>query len=245
MPGPYLQTLGTGLKLIVALKEQPLSIPEAATTLDTNRSAVYRLMFTLQHHGFVERREHDGRYQLTPLVWDLGNAVRGIESLRQSVAIALRELARNEGEAASLVIYDSGDAVYIETAESQRPLGASLRPGARAPASVVAPGRVLLAYQGQEEIRRVARAWSGDISDSNRNLRMLNKRLSAIASSEYEIERDEWHEGLSSIAVPLLERPETPIGALAVTGPTARVSSNQEQLLEGLFVARAGIVGAE
>jgi len=68
---------------------------------------------------------------------------------------ALAELNRDTGETVHLAVYDHGDVVYVDKLESPHAVVAKSYAGRRCPASCVATGRALLAYESREEIDSV------------------------------------------------------------------------------------------
>lgn len=75
--------------------------------------------------------------------------------MRAVAAPLLAQLNEETGETIHLAVYDHGDVVYIEKLESRQPVVAKSYVGRRCPATCVATGRALLAFEPAEEIERV------------------------------------------------------------------------------------------
>ena len=70
----------------------------------------------------------------------------------------MTSLVEETGESVHLAIYDSGEVVYIDKREGSQAVRAYSHVGGRAPAHCVATGKALLAFAGEAEWVRIARA---------------------------------------------------------------------------------------
>lgn len=139
------RTLERGLRLLELLADHPsgLSPTEAAATLGLSRPAVYRLMTTLQAHGYV-RRLAGGRMHVGYAVLPLSAAV--LPLLRTIARPVLRELAEQTGATAHLTIAEGEDAVAVAVVEpSWSDVHVAYRVGLRHPLDKGAAGLAILA----------------------------------------------------------------------------------------------------
>ena len=139
------QTLDRGLRILEAIGESAdgLTVTELAQTMGIGRTVVYRLVVTLEQHGFL-RRAADGRCRLGFALLAMG---RQIQPLVRDVAMpALRLLADAVSATAHLTIVDGGDALAAVVVEPTRSdLHVAYRLGARQPLHANAGGRAVLA----------------------------------------------------------------------------------------------------
>ena len=139
------QTLDRGLRILEVIGESAdgLTVTELAQTMGIGRTVVYRLVVTLEQHGFL-RRAADGRCRLG---FALLGMARQIQPLIRDVAVpALRLLADAVGATAHLTIVDGADALTAVVVEPTRSdLHVAYRLGARQPLHANAGGRAVLA----------------------------------------------------------------------------------------------------
>lgn len=169
------QTLARGLSALALIAEEdaPLSVAELARRLGIHRSMAYRLVKTLEQHGFVERLS-TGELELGARLASLARGVA--KNLQSAAAPELAVLADDLRMTAFLVIYDGQAAVTLSNAEPRRAeTTVAQRPGSRHSIDQGAPGRVIRSQLQPEE----------------------------HPPKRFEYSHDEVLPGLSSIAVPL------------------------------------------
>jgi DNA-binding IclR family transcriptional regulator len=138
------KTMDRGLRLLALLAESgaALTVTEAASALEVNRTVVYRLAATLELHGLL-RRTSDGRLALGFAVLGLASAVHPL--LRQAALPSLRELAEDVGATAHLTVADGGEALAVAVVEpSWTSYHVAYRVGSRHALDRGAAGRAIL-----------------------------------------------------------------------------------------------------
>jgi DNA-binding IclR family transcriptional regulator len=137
------QTLSRGLLVleIIGESDAPLSVVALAARLGIHRSMVYRLIKTLEQHGFIRKNPSGGLL----LGMRISSLARGVlQSLQDATAPELAALAEELGMTAFLVSYDGESAVTLRSAE---PLNAQTtvakKPGTRHSIDRGAPGHVI------------------------------------------------------------------------------------------------------
>ncbi|MFA5608285.1 MAG: helix-turn-helix domain-containing protein [Leucobacter sp.] len=169
------QTLARGLRALTIIGESaaPIGVAELAGRLGIHRSMAYRMVSTLEQHGFVERLP-SGELELGARLASLARGAVG--TLQAAAAPALAAVADELGMTAFLVVHDGESAVTVSNAEPRHAdATVAQRPGLRHAIGQGAPGRVIRSQLQPEE----------------------------FPPQRYERSRDEVLRGLSSIAVPL------------------------------------------
>jgi DNA-binding IclR family transcriptional regulator len=137
------QTLSRGLTALrmIGESQKPLSVGELAEGLGIHRSMAYRLVKTLEAHGFTEKLPSGQLVIGTRLVALARQAARDLQS---AASPELEAIADDLQMTAFLVVHDRDAAVTLLTAEP-RHAGATVaqRPGSRHSVDVGAPGRVI------------------------------------------------------------------------------------------------------
>lgn len=138
------QTLDRGLRVLLALAEAPrgLTASEVALQLDVNRTVVYRLIATLEHHSLV-RRDARGRHYVGLGVLRIASAVQPL--LRDLATPVLRSLAEAVGCTAHLTVADGDEALSLAVVEpTWTDFHVSYRVGTRHPLTAGAAGKAIL-----------------------------------------------------------------------------------------------------
>lgn len=214
------------LELLIAFAggESDYTLSELAKLVGLGKPTVHRLVRTLEARGFVERRIN-GRYTLGPTLATLGMVAVESRELSQLVLPILREVVRLTGETASCTVLEGSEMVTVAGVAGMHRLRYAVYPGERAPASLTADGKVMLAQLTHEDIlkrigaevrpsgRQVSKAW----------LRRLSADLRSIRESGVGFEREEQLEpGIASAAVPMRNHRGDVVAALTLTIPTTR-----------------------
>ncbi len=139
------QTLDRGLRVLSVLADAPggVSMTDLAVRLGVGRTVAYRLVTTLEAHGFV-RRDAAGAVRLGLALLRL--AQRAQPLLREAAVPVLRRLAEDVGATAHLTVVDDGQALALAVVEpSWTDFHVAYRVGSRHPLDRGAAGRAILA----------------------------------------------------------------------------------------------------
>ncbi len=161
--------LERGLRILgeFSRREPELTAPELARRLGVPRSTVFRLLVTLENMGFVERTRDGRSYRLGLAVLRLGFDYLGSQDMVELGRPLLESLRDETGCAASLVVRDGRDVVYLHRAPSRSPFSTTVSVGTRLPAHATVLGHVLL----------------GDLSLADLKALYPEKRLEARSAS--------------------------------------------------------------
>lgn len=138
------QTLDRGLQVLELLSAHPegLTVTDIAAELGVGRTVVYRLVATLDQHGFL-RRSTDGQYRLGVAALSLARQIQPM--LRDAAVPVLRRLADAVGATAQLTLLDGTDALVVAVMEPARSdVHVALRVGSRHPADRTIAGQAAL-----------------------------------------------------------------------------------------------------
>ncbi|MFJ8916592.1 IclR family transcriptional regulator [Amycolatopsis sp. NPDC102389] len=188
------QTLSRGIRVLEVLADaqEPLSVDGIAERLGVHRSIAYRLIRTLEEHGLISR-EPAGKYELGARLAALAAGIK--HDLQAAALPELTAVANELGMTCFVAVMDREECVTLVSVEPRHAVASvAQRPGSRHPFTAGAPGRAILSQLPQEE-RPV------DVQE--------------VADRGYADSHGEVIENLSSVAVPLPLRGQTP-AALAV-----------------------------
>lgn len=204
------KTLLKGLRAleILATSERPLGVTEVAQRMGIVKSNAHRILQTLVAAGFAAPLKDTGRYQLTLKLWSLGSSVAVSTDLRQLASPVLGRLRDATGETAFLALLDGMQVIFVEIQPSARAIRVHTAVGARMPAYCTSAGKVLLAFDESTRGEREAVA--------------LRTDFKKIIRQGYAINRGEYREEVSGIAVPVLDGHGKTIASAGISGPTER-----------------------
>jgi len=140
----FVESLDRGLRLLQAFGERssPMTLSEIAALASLPRATARRILFTLQHAGYVSS---DGKlFAPTPHVLTLAGSYLRSNQLVAVLQPVLDEIAVAAQEISSLAVLDGDDVVFIARGSPTRIFSGGVDIGYRLPCFCTAVGRVLL-----------------------------------------------------------------------------------------------------
>lgn len=210
----YLANVGEGVSLARLSKETGM-----------NKATALRYLNVLETKGVVER---------CPAGWTLGLSLFELGSkvpVRQLVAEKLRpiieRLARESGESVNLAYLAGDSAIYLDRAEANRSLRLRSMPGDRLPLYCTGVGKAILSQLSEERIRAIL--GPGPLLKITESTYTDPEDIIAEAHRArelgYAIDREEFEVGLTCYAMPLRLPGSDFVGAISISGPTARMKN--------------------
>lgn len=144
------QTLDRGLRLLEILGEEPggFTVTDLAHRLDVARPVIYRLIATLDEHGFVQRSD-DGRIKLGLGLIALASHVQPV--LVRAATPILRDVADRIGATSQLVVAEGRQALTVAVEEPRwTDFHVKARVGSRHPLDRGAAGKAVVHAQKNE-----------------------------------------------------------------------------------------------
>ncbi|GAA1610369.1 IclR family transcriptional regulator [Leucobacter chromiireducens] len=236
---------------LLATARGPLPASMIAAQLELPRSTVYHLLSTMQGHGFVMHLPEEQRYGLGIAALELGSAYSRQEPLTRigrPLVAALVERTRANGH---LAAPHGRDIVYlIEQRLSGGPALVS-DVDVRLPMHLTASGRSILAALPKAQVRalypdRDAFVHRHEIEGDARIDRYSKLRavLDETQTRGYGVERGAVTQGISSVAVPVLDHRSWPVAAVALTYRDEDVAAGEEARLVTELRATAELLSA-
>lgn len=180
------------------------------------KSTTLRLANSLCRMGFLQRDE-EGLYILGPELMRLASLNRNPVDIEEIMRDALRALTVVTQETASFYIRHGRQRLCLYREHSPRAVRHFLREGERLPLNDGAAGRIIRSFS------KYAR---------NPELAVVRRRGWAIALGES-------HPELATIAAPVFNREKELLGALTVSGPLSRFTSEKVQSFRDVVVKSA------
>ncbi|HEX9016158.1 MAG TPA: IclR family transcriptional regulator [Chloroflexota bacterium] len=205
-------------------RNTPLGIAEISDSVGIGRSKVHRLLDTLRFLGFVEQDQSSKKYRLGLRTFELAAAAASHFDLGPGARQALQELVRSTGETVNVGVLQGTEILYVDNVRGFGPLRLEVEVGTRAPANCVAMGKAILAFEAPDRVEQILSLplpalTRNSISDPER----LRDELGRVRERGYALDDEESFPGVRCVAVPIFHYSHSPIAAIAVSGPAARL----------------------
>ena len=204
---------------------QGVTVTELAQQVQMSRPTTFRLLYSLEQTGFVER--YDNKYQLGWKIARLGRLAdphRGVVALIQSI---IQELADQLNELISYAVVN-GDSDFDIVLEASGARWYALQAGIKQdfPLHASVTGKIVLAALSDEQVQtllpeKLPAVASRTITDRAEFIRHLQQ----IRIQEFAIIDDELEDGLFAVGVGIYDKSGRLIGVLGAAGPKQRILS--------------------
>jgi DNA-binding IclR family transcriptional regulator len=225
---------------LLARSGGPEGLTEIARRVGGPKATIHRLLATLQARGYVSQDPRTSRYSAGVRCFELGSMWAQNLDLRAVAAPHLAWLNDRTGETVHLAVYDHGDVVYVDKLESPHPVVAKSYVGRRCPATCVATGRALLAYQPAEEINEIlAGPLPAYTEKSLTDAAGVRRLLEQIRRDGFAVNRGSYRDGVGGVAAPIRDHTAGVVASVGVCLPEHRFGPDRFDLLRDLTVEAA------
>ena len=227
--GRYMSELVSGTQaidrasaLLIHILESstPPLLSELSRTYEIPKSTTSRMLGALERQGLV-RRDRTGAFIAGDVLTQFARSQNHDSVLVARMHSVLEKLALSTGETSNLAVSSNGEMRLIDQVDSHYLLGATNWVGKRIPYHASALGKILLAY-GAAIIPagKLERLTSKTITSRPR----LLMELENVRKKGFAIIIDELEEGLVAVAAPIREDDGRVVGAVSISGPSARLT---------------------
>lgn len=237
-PRYNIRVLERTLRILSVLADgTPRTLAEIGNEIDLSYSTTFRILSTLAYYRYVKRNKNTNQYQLGLTCLELAQSYLAGNDLRIIAMPELEALRDETKETVHLAVLQDMQIVYLEKLPGLHAIGLmSSRVGGRAPAYCTAIGKALLAYQKPDmvqsyyEVHGLQRYTETTITD----LRTLMSSLDEVKCNTYAFDRGEHEDEVRCIAVPIFDISSQVVGALSISGPSARMDplENNVEMIE-------------
>lgn len=217
---------------------ETLTLAELAQRAGQNKSSVFRLLCTLESHGFVQRTPA-GAYQLGLELVHLAYHALNRTDLRQVAAPFMDTLWQAFGDTVNLGALQGNEILYINMIESRYPFRMTATIGSTVPLHSAALGKAIAAHLPSEQLDVILRRDGMPAYTVNTitTWEQLEAELARVRAQGYAIDEEEVELGARCVAVPIFGASGRVIGGLSVSGPTSRIEG---RTLQEVCAALAG-----
>ena len=221
--------LEKGLDIIELLSDsnQGLSQAEIAKKLNRTVNEIYRMLNILVSRNYIELDTRTERYQLTYKLLQISSRHQPIKKLMQKSMPVMREIAQLANQSLHLSIYYAGKLLIISQVDSPSQFNYSVPAGSTFDLLATSSGRVILAYQSEEERnRRLQRRklflqYEDKKLAKSKEIHTLEKKFTSktvheIIKNKCEVVKSLQIDGVTNICTPIFDHTNQAIAAMTI-----------------------------
>jgi DNA-binding IclR family transcriptional regulator len=218
--------LDRGLRVLsVFTRQRPeLNTTEISQHLGLPYATTYRLLYTLEQHGLLNKTQSG--FRLGSGILRLGFDYLSSLDITEFARPEMERLRDDTGASANLGILEGVEMIYIAHVPSPRPLATRLGVGSRLPAHLSSIGRLILAAMPEQQVRhlfqhvdfRGAGGRMGSVGDLLHILREDRARGYIVAEGTYDV-------GVVAVAAPIFDQSGRTVAGVNISGPVSWLDS--------------------
>ena len=217
------QSIDRAFQVLKALAVEPSGITDLAQKIGLPKSTVARMLSSLEEQGAVSREADGTVYSIGVGLVELAGAIDGTAGLTTAVRPHLVWLSDQLGEAAGFSVPTGYTIQYTAQVESPNPVQVRDYTGLTVPMHIGPSGLCVMAHWPAEEIDRyLSRSLEAYTPKTVVDPAAIRDRLAEIEDTGHFWIREEFAEGINSVAAPVLTNGGRALGAIHVHGPTYR-----------------------
>jgi IclR family pca regulon transcriptional regulator len=224
----FVSTLARGMQVLEAFSRTSpqLSLTQIASKLDLDKSTAFRILYTLEQLGYLERDKRTRLYRLGLKSLQIGLTALNSLDLVQAAQPHLKDLFDKCGETTNMAVRDGREIVYVARHKTQQVLNVGLEAGSRLPVWCTSMGKAQLVDLSPDELHdllgndRFPPAGPNALPD----LAALMVELDVVRARGYALNDEELEVGVRSVAAPVCDSGGRIVAAVNVSVPSVRVS---------------------
>ena len=217
------QSIDRAFQVLKALAVEPSGVTDLAQRVGLPKSTVARMLSSLETQGAVTRGPDGTMYSIGMGLVELAGAIDATAALATAVRPHLVWLSDQLGEAAGFSIPTGYSIQYMVQVESPTPVQVRDYTGLTVPMHIGPSGLCVMAqWPAEETDRYLSRPLEAYTANTVVDAAEIRKRLESIRVSGHCWVREEFAEGINSVAAPVLADGKRALGAIHVHGPAYR-----------------------
>jgi DNA-binding IclR family transcriptional regulator len=221
----YISVLEKTMRVLEAFHgEHEVALGELAARTRLVKSSVFRILFTLERLGYIEKG-NGGRYSVTARFGRLAGSQQPAFDLSTLAAPFMAQLVQRFQETINLGVVEGGEVLYIHVIECSHPFRLAAHAGMRSPVHSTALGKCLLCRLPRSEVETILKTHPLRplTPRTIREASAFYRELERVRARGYAIDNEEDSRGARCIAAPILDSEVRVCAALSLSGPATRV----------------------
>jgi IclR family acetate operon transcriptional repressor len=250
-----MQTVDKAVELLGYFSErQPeFGLSELARIAGFDKASTRRLLLALIKHDYIEQNSRTRAYRLGAGVLRLARVRETSIPLEAIITPLLEALVRSTGETAHFSLRSGGTISTVALVETTKSNRIHFVLGEEGSLYATASGIVCLAYSDKRVTNKIFKTGLKAYTDNTVTDELrFRDMLKVVAQRGYHINQEMFEQGVCSIAAPVFNETQEPIGAIAVAAPSSRFGKKAQEAIRVEVQAAAnkasralGAVGVE
>lgn len=238
----FISIVAKALTVLESLRgaDQGLSLKEVSKTSKLPKTTAFRILFTLEQQGYVEKVSGNGCYRLSTKIMEFGVEKADHRRLKELARPVMQRLLTEFQETVNLGVIEQEEVLYIDVLESPHTFRLAAKVGARGSLHATSLGKAITAFQPEEAALAAVRGAGMAKFTDHTIVRLpdLQEELRLIRRRGYAVDEQESLDGVRCVAAPILDRDGQAVAAISVSGPSIRMTPAQvrniaEMMIEG------------
>jgi IclR family transcriptional regulator, KDG regulon repressor len=226
-----INSLARGLQIVqlLAQADGPLGVTQIGERLGVDPSTSYRLLATLERHGFVQQEPSTKKYGLGFGVLQIASALLRRLNLAAIASPHLRALAAESGEGAHVAVRDATRAVFVARESATGVLRVEAPVGSSEPVHCTAAGKALLLDMNEADLAQLfgGRPLERYTPQTITDLDLLVLELQRSRDRGYAFDDEELHPGVRCLAAPVRDHVGRIVASLGLSAPATRLTRDR------------------
>ncbi|WP_299948955.1 IclR family transcriptional regulator [uncultured Ruegeria sp.] len=213
----------------VAAFERPVRFGELLESSAFPKATLYRFLQSLTNQGMLHYEPERQTYSPGMRLVRLAHSAWTQSSLAPIARPYLDALSQETGETVHLAQLDSGQVLYVDKRNAQRPIEMYSEAGKVGPAYCTGVGKAMMAYLDEAQLEKTIsqQSFHRFTDKTLTSAKALRADIELIRNRGYAVDDEEHEPGIICIACPILTTGGRMLGALSVTGSTGRMDFEQ------------------
>lgn len=222
----FVPGLSRGLAVLqmFSARRPVVSVTDIGKELRISRSSAFRLTYTLEHLGFLQKVKNTKKYQLGNKVLGLGFGYLSSLGLIESTRAPLADLSEELNVSTHLVQRDGLEVVYVARYAANHHIASNVHVGTRFPVHATALGQILLADLADEVIEELFEH-AEMIRYTKHTPTTVEELLKRVVRGRKQGYLESWgffEKSLASVAVPIRDSSGVASAAMNITCPISQ-----------------------
>lgn len=227
----YIAVIERTLRVLESFEgQQNVRLADLAARTGLVKSSVFRILFTLERLGYVERGP-ERRYSLSTRFSRLAGPAGAGADLASSAAPFMTAILHRFQETVNLGVLEKEEVLYVRVMESPHVLRLAAHAGMRSPVYSTALGKCLLAHWPKAEVESILRR--GPLKAlTPRTLRdrvRFFEELRRVREQGYAVDDQEDSHGIRCIGAPIFGADGSVVAALSISAPAVRLPPRRDR----------------
>jgi IclR family transcriptional regulator, KDG regulon repressor len=209
---------------LLSTYDGPVRMGGLSRAANMNKSTTHRMLEVLSQMGYVAQFEPNGPYMLTTKMWEIGVRAFQRSDLRVVARPYLEELVKRSNETAILTRRDGSEVIIVEKVDCAQHLQAIAPLGSRSPIHASSFGKAFLMMEKSDRLASLSSSLTRFTDRTITDIAALKTNLAKARVEGVGVGVDEYREGVSGVAAPVIGTDGDAYGAIGVSLPTFRLT---------------------